>query len=98
MEDIEYNNNKILLLGLGWEGKSTLGKFLFDKNVFKIYNGKDYKTKYHNEYSNEWITLIDTPGFYDDYQAYIQLLNALKIQIDIKGILLIKNCKEKKYW
>ena len=93
MEDIEYNNTKVLLLG--GEDKYTLGNFLFNKNIFTIFNGIDYRIIYTKEYSSDEITLIDIPRLYNDYQAYNNLLNALENQQDIKGKLLIKNPQEK---
>ncbi|BFU26689.1 AIG1 family/50S ribosome-binding GTPase, putative [Entamoeba histolytica] len=100
----EGEQTKLLLIGETGNGKSSLGNFILQKNVFKVGDSRDSETKEvakcFGEGDRSDVVVIDTPGINDYYRfdnKHIQnVVDCVRVE-GLQGIVLTMNYNTVKF-
>ncbi|KAG4085982.1 P-loop containing nucleoside triphosphate hydrolase protein [Neocallimastix lanati (nom. inval.)] len=98
-------NASLILLGETGNGKSSLGNFILNKQVFSVSDNPESETKEtkgeKGDGDNAGIFVIDTPGLQDaegtDRQHLIQMVEYIKSHPGLQGIILVFNYHQDRF-
>ncbi|OUM59778.1 hypothetical protein PIROE2DRAFT_63557 [Piromyces sp. E2] len=98
-------NAKLLLLGETGNGKSSLGNFIFGKEVFSVSENPESETKVttgaYGDNENSGIFVIDTPGLQDaegtDREHLIQMVDYIKTNPGLQAVIIVFNYHQERF-
>ncbi|KAG4085980.1 P-loop containing nucleoside triphosphate hydrolase protein [Neocallimastix lanati (nom. inval.)] len=93
---------KLILIGETGVGKSNLGNFILEKQVFKVSDDPNSETKItqgdHGDGERSDIFVIDTPGLQDaqgtDKEHLTQMIDYIKANPGLQGIVVVINYQQ----